>query len=506
MNQAQPDPAIPADGSGSGTVEENLAFYLGRHDDDSAAIVTPEQTYSHGELQSEVARWRSALTAAGVGVGDRVAVLTGNNPGFITVHLAVIGLGAVSVPLNCDSPSAELVPQLEAVDPTVIFVGPEGETVWGDVPPAFAQRRITESALDAGGTDPGVVPVSADAPALLIFTSGTAGTPKPAILTHGNLLSSLQSVLSLPLEILARPQRFLAVIPLFHVFGIHMVVHLALITGGSVILDNYGDAQHMVDLIRRHRPSVVAGPPALWQRVVAQGGQAVDFSSVELAVSGAAALPPKLAVQVNDQLGLVVHDGYGLTESSAVAASTLGVDDPPLGSVGLLMPGIEARIVDTDGTECLTGDPGELWLRGPTISPGYWGDESPHSSRAADGWLRTGDVAVVDEQGFLAIVGRQKDLIIVSGFNVYPAEVEAALLAHPGVAQVGVVGEPLDATGEAVVAFVVPVPGADLDDADLWAHCGRRLARYKVPHRFVVADQLPLGPTGKLRRNQLLVP
>ena len=187
-----------------------------------------------------------------------------------------------------------------------------------------------------------------------------------------------------------------------------------------------------------------------------------------------------------------------------MAASTLGVADPPLGSVGLLMPGVEARIVDTDGSECLTGDPGELWLRGPMISPGYWGEDSRHDSRVEDGWLRTGDVAVVDENGFLAIVGRRKDLIIVSGFNVYPAEVEAALMTHPGVAQVGVVGEPLEATGEAVVAFVVPEPGVSLDDSELWSHCGERLARYKVPHRFVIAEQLPLGPTGKLRRNRLL--
>ena len=427
-------------------------------------------------------------------------------------HVATIGLGAISVPLNCDSPPAELVPQLEAVDPKVVHVGPEGEAVWAQVAPPFAERRLSLTDSDGAGAgpgngeldDPGVVAVSGSDPALLIFTSGTAGTPKPAILTHDNLVSSLQSVLSLPLDLVTEPHSFLAVIPLFHVFGVHMVVHLALITGGSVILDNYGNAQHMLDLIRTHRPSVVAGPPALWQRMVAQGGQAVDFSSVKLAVSGAAALPPKLAVQVDDQLGLVLHDGYGLTESSAVAASTLAVDDPPLGSVGLLMPGVEARLVDTDGTECLTGDPGELWLRGPMISPGYWGGNGTHVSRSDDGWLRTGDVAVVDEHGYLAIVGRRKDLIIVSGFNVYPAEVESALAAHPGVAQVGVVGEPLDATGEAVVAFVVPEPGVTLDDSELWAHCGERLARYKVPHRFVIADQLPLGPTGKLRRNQLL--
>ncbi|MDH3300507.1 MAG: AMP-binding protein [Acidimicrobiia bacterium] len=510
MNQAQRDPGGSADGSGAGTVERNLAYYLERHPAEAPALITADGVVTHGDLRSAISRWRSALVEAGVGPGDRVAVLTGNNPDFVFVHIAAMGLGAISVPLNCDSPSAELLPQLESVDPAVVHVGPEGERVWAGIAAPFADRRLAPPAANEGdgngsfGPDPGVVAVSGSDPALLIFTSGTAGPSKAAILTHDNLVSSLQSVLSLPLDLVSVPESFLAVIPLFHVFGVHMVVHLALITGGSVILDEYGNAQHMLELIRTHRPTVVAGPPALWQRMAAQGGQATDFGSVKLAVSGAAALLPKLAVQVDDQLGLVLHDGYGLTESSAVAASTLGVDDPPLGSVGLLMPGVEARIVDTDGSECLTGDPGELWLRGPMISPGYWGEPGRHASRVEDGWLLTGDVAVVDENGYLAIVGRRKDLIIVSGFNVYPAEVEAALLTHPGVAQVGVVGEPLDATGEAVVAFVVPEPGVTLDDSELWSHCGERLARYKVPHRFVIAEQLPLGPTGKLRRNQLL--
>jgi len=506
MNQAGGQSGATGSGGGAGgpRPELNLTSYFARHHGEDAAIVTSDATVSQRQFWNDVGLWRARLADAGVVAGDRVAILAGNKPAFISVHVAVMGMGAISVPLNCDSPLAELIPQLKAVDPRAVFVGPRAEGVWGAVPAPFADRRIDAEADVDPGSDPGLAAVTADTPALLIFTSGTAGTPKPAVLTHGNLLSSLQSVLSLPIDLVEVPHVFLAVIPLFHVFGIHMVVHLALITGAAVIVEEYGNAQNMMELIRNHQPTVVAGPPALWQRMVAQGGQVVDFASVRLAVSGAAALPARLAVLVDDQLGLVLHDGYGLTESGAVAASTLGVDDPPLGSVGLLMPGVEARIVDTDGSDCLTGDPGELWLRGPMISPGYWGEGPEHSSRTVDGWLRTGDTAVADDDGFLAIVGRLKDLIIVSGFNVYPAEVEAALVTHPAIAQVGVTGEPLDSTGEAVVAFVVPEAGTTIDDADLWAYCGERLARYKIPHRFVITDQLPLGPTGKLRRNRLV--
>ena len=487
----------------STTPGQNLAGYFARGTADDDALVTSDGPITFAELGADISRWRAALAAAGVSKGDRVAIFAGNSADFVSVHVATLGIGAISVPLNHEAPPLELVPQIEAVDPKVIYVGADAESAWAAISASFDDLRIQPPG-DGGGDDPGLVAVSSDDPALLIFTSGTAGTPKPAILTHGNLLASLQSVLSLPIDLVTTPQTFLAVIPLFHVFGIHMVVHLGLITGSTIVLENYKDAQRMMELIGVHRPTVVAGPPALWQRILAQGGQATDFASVKLAVSGAAALPAKVAVEVEGQLGLVLHDGYGLTESSAVAASTIGVEDPPLGSVGLLMPGMEARIVEADGSDCLTGDSGELWLRGPMISPGYWGEPESHSSRTEDGWLRTGDTAVVDENGFLAIVGRLKDLIIVSGFNVYPGEVEAALRSHPKVDQVGVVGEPLEATGEAVVAFVVPVAGVDLDDNELWEFCLERLARYKVPHRFVITDELPLGPSGKLRRNRLL--
>lgn len=490
------------------TTAQNLAGYFARGAADNDALVTGDGPTSFAELGAEIARWRATLAAAGVTKGDRVAIFAGNSTDFVAVHVATIGIGAISVPLNHESPPLELIPQIESVDPAAIYVGPDFESAWAAISASFPDRRIQppEDGVgdDPGLDDPGLAAVSSDDPALLIFTSGTAGTPKPAILTHGNLLASLQSVLSLPIDLVNTPQTYLAVIPLFHVFGIHMVVHLGLISGGTIVLEDYQNAHRMMELIGMSQPTVVAGPPALWQRILAEGGQATDFASVTLAVSGAAALPAKLAVEVEGQLGLVLHDGYGLTESSAVAASTIGVEDPPLGSVGLLMPGMEARIVEPDGSDCLTGDFGELWLRGPMISPGYWGEPEGHSSRTEDGWLRTGDSAVVDENGFLAIVGRLKDLIIVSGFNVYPGEVEAALRSHPKVNQVGVVGEPLESTGEAVVAFVVPVPEVDLDDNELWEFCRERLARYKVPHRFVIADELPVGPSGKLRRNQLL--
>jgi long-chain acyl-CoA synthetase len=205
------------------------------------------------------------------------------------------------------------------------------------------------------------------------------------------------------------------------------------------------------------------------------------------------------------RFGAVVHDGYGLTEASPiVTTSAIGRREPSAGSIGPPLPGVDVRLVDADGGDVLPGDPGEIWVRGPNVFPGYWGDADA-TSRALtrDGWLRTGDVAVADDEGGLSLVDRAKDLIIVSGFNVYPAEVEEALIEHPDVAEAAAVGEPDTRTGEAIVAFVVPEPGTHPGADALLAHCSRTLARYKCPSRVEIVDALPRSFAGKVLRREL---
>ncbi len=483
----------------------NLAVLLERQSDD-AALVVGERTTSYTELSERVARWRGGLIASGVRAGDRVAIIASNGEEFALAHLAAMGVGAISVPLNPHSPAAELARELALVDPFVAIADSTArETLVAAtvLTVTLELQRLSPEELDAAGPHE-IVPVGATAPAALIFTSGTAGPSKPAILTHGNLVAALQAVLSLPVELVGQSHVFLGVIPLFHIFGLNMVLHLSLLIGATLVLSDFVGPAQTADLIEHHRVTVVSAPPNLWRalsRIPLVSPK--TFASVSLAVSGAAKLPPQLVVDVEERLGVDLREGYGLTESSAVVASSIATD-APLGSVGRLLPGVEGRIVDHEGNDCLVGDAGELWVRGPMIFPGYWGavDGSP-TPLLHDGWLRTGDVAMVDEAGYLAIVDRRKDLIIVSGFNVYPAEVEAVLVSHPDVAQVGVVGEPSEATGEAVVAFVVPEEGSAVEESALIDFCRRELARYKVPGRFVVAPELPIGPTGKLQRNRL---
>jgi long-chain acyl-CoA synthetase len=468
-------------------------------------LIVAGRRLAAAELHDRVARWRGGLTAAGVTLGDRVAIVAANSEEFVVAHLAAMGVGAISVPLNPLSPGPELARELLAVEPAVAIADQRGLSVLDEAigrlagaPSATPVNRLDPADLDQANPT-AVVDVSGDAVACLIFTSGTAGPPKPAMLTHGNLTAGLQAMLSLPVPLVGQNHIVLGLIPMFHVFGLNVVLHLSLLIGATLVLDDYVDPATTVGLIAEHRITFVPGPPSFWQALLT-AAEASQMSSVQVAVAGASKLSPQLKVAVSDQLGLDLSEGYGLTESSAVVASSIGAN-PPLGSVGRLLPGVEARIVDLDGNDCLVGDPGELLVRGPMVFPGYWeGEAGPIDS---DGWLHTGDVAVVDDDGNLAIVDRVKDLIIVSGFNVYPVEVEQVVARHPDVAQVAVVGEPAESTGEMVVAHVVARPGATVDPEALAEHCRHNLARYKVPARFVAQDALPMGPTGKLQRNRL---
>ena len=202
-------------------------------------------------------------------------------------------------------------------------------------------------------------------------------------------------------------------------------------------------------------------------------------------------------------LGIELTEGYGLTEASPAVTSGLG-HGAPAGSIGVPLPGVEVRLIDSSGEDALVGDPGEIWVRGRNVFTGYWEDaEATAAALTPDGWLRTGDVAVVDDDGFLSLVDRAKDVIIVSGFNVFPAEVEDVLVTHPGVAEAAVIGVPHPHSGEAVKAYVVPEDGAHLEEDALIDHVGRHLARYKCPFTVVFVDALPYGDTGKVLRREL---
>lgn len=484
----------------------NLATVIEGHDADRPALVSRGKVTTYGTLRDQVARVRGALAARGVASGDRVAIVAGNTWYFVAAYLAVLGAGAVAVPLNPQSPAPEITRELRAVGVRLVLVGPGGSAAMAAVDTADLPGyggTVAVSDLLTGEPAP-LVSRAPDDLAVLLFTSGTAGAPRPAMLTHGNLLGNLDQVLANPERPEGADDVALCVVPLFHVFGLNTVLGLTLLVGGTVVLAERFDPHSTLEIVADERVTVVTGVPAMWAAWAGMRDAPPDaFATVRVAVSGAAPLDPEVRRAVRRRFGLDVVEGYGLTEASPAVTSGLGRTAPD-GSIGVPLPGVEVRLVDSTGHDALVGDPGEIWVRGPNVFPGYWGDpEATSEALTDDGWLRTGDVAIVDEQGYLSLVDRAKDVVIVSGFNVYPAEVEEVLSTHPAVEAAAVVAVPHPHTGEAIKAFVVVAEGAHVDEDELIGHAARHLARYKCPSTIAFVDELPHGVTGKVLRRAL---
>jgi long-chain acyl-CoA synthetase len=486
----------------------NLAGMIESHAGAAVALLGHDEVVTYGELRERVAVLRSRLHAAGVAPDDRVALVAANHPAFVVGYLAILGAGAVAVPLNPASPGPELQREVTAVGAEVVVAGPGGLDAVGRCEGAFRQVLAADAPAEPGLAECPMVDRGADDLALLMFTAGTAGSPKAARITHGNLLANLDQMQRHPGQAVEAADVCLGVLPLFHIYGLNVVLGLALHHGASVVLLDHFDAPATVEALVRHRVTLLAGVPTMYAALAALPTEVAgpgSFASVRLATSGAAPLPGEVASAFTERTGVVLHQGYGLTEASPVVTASL-LDQPARwGSIGVPLPGVEVRLVDPEGVDALVGDPGEVWVRGPNVFGGYWEDaEATRSALTPEGWLRTGDVAMADDEGELYLVDRAKDLIIVSGFNVYPAEVEEVLLSVPAVGAAAVVGRAHEQTGETVTAYVVAADGhAPPEPAELMAECRRMLARYKCPTVITVVPSLPYGLGGKLLRRAL---
>jgi long-chain acyl-CoA synthetase len=496
----------------------NLASIIDPHPDDAIALRSRGQSTTYGELRTQVAALRGGLARLGLVPGDRLALACGNNPYFVVTYLAALGAGLVAVPLNPAAPAPELQRQLAKVDARAMVVAPAAAEAMAalDRTAVPALEFVIETAglglegavpledLFAGEPAP-MVARNADDLAVLIFTSGTAGAARAAMLTHGNLLSNLEQIQSSEGRRQHADDVSLGVLPSFHIFGLNVVLGLTLYSGSRVVLIERFDPSSAAEAIGHHGVTVIAGAPPMWHAWAGLPGLDPEtFATVRIASSGAARLPVETAQQFEDRFAVRITEGYGLTETSPVVTTATGTD-APWGSIGAPLPGVEVRLVDAEGVDVLIGDPGEVWVRGPNVFAGYWNDaDATAEVFAGDGWFRTGDIGVVDEEGHVFLVDRVKDLIIVSGFNVYPAEVEEALAAHPAVAACAVVGVAHPYTGEAVKAFVVLNDGRSADEEVLVTWCASRLARYKCPSKVMFVDEIPVSPaSGKLVRRAL---
>jgi long-chain acyl-CoA synthetase len=335
--------------------------------------------------------------------------------------------------------------------------------------------------------------------ALIQYTAGTSGVPKGAMLTHANLHANLEQMRGVRIAV-TEDDTAVCILPLFHIFGLNVVLDLALEVGAKVVLFERFDAKATLDAIREQKVTVVAAaPPAyvLWLGV--DGASSGDFATVRAAVSGAAPLAKETLTAFRSRFGVEIWEGYGLTETSPALTTTAvaGVAKP--GSVGRPLPGVEMRLVDEECEDVDDGDPGEIIVRGPNVFSGYWNQPDASEVAFVDGWFRTGDVGVLDDDGDLFIVDRRRDMVIVSGFNVYPREVEDVIRKQPKVLDVAVVGEHDDQTGERVHAFVV----GDVTEADVLAFAAQSLAPYKLPRAVDVVASIPRNAAGKVLRREL---
>jgi long-chain acyl-CoA synthetase len=480
---------------------------------------------SYSELGDLAARLASALGAAGVRRGDRVALMLPNSIEYIASFFGVACAGAVVTQMNplyvrpevehilADSSASALFIHAEAYERlegmrapatlrTVIVVGSTARPV--------AAEAVPFSAFVEGAPHPGTVALDPSRDlAVIQYTGATTGRARGAAHTHASLLAAVGPTISVLIEdVEAFPPdaKALAVAPLFHIFGTTMVLLFGFELGWNLVLVPRFDAEEILTLIRKERPVMVAGVATIFAAFNARSDlERYELDRVKLFVSGGASVPPALAREFEARTGRPIWEGYGLSEAAPVAFNSY-LNGPRPGSVGVPVPGTDVRIVDaeTGSSELPAGAAGELLVRGPQLMREYWQRPDETSAALAGGWLHTGDVARISADGFVELVDRKKEMINTSGYKVYPRELEDALYQHPAVAEALVIGIADDARGEIVKAFITLKSGAAADTESIIDHCRTLLAPYKIPREVEYRTSLPKSAVGKLLRRVLV--
>lgn len=474
-----------------------------------ALVEAGGRSLTWAQLDDEVGRVATGLAGAGVVGGHRVLIAVGNRLEFVTSYLGVLRAQAVAVPVNPGSAVGELARMLDdsgarmaIADPTTAAAVREAAGSLESPPRLVVVGEASYDELRAEPARP--VPPLQDPEKLaaLLYTSGTSGLPRAAMLTHRALLANIDQCAQVEPPMIHGDDVVLGVLPLFHVYGLNAVLGSVLRRRAKLVLVERFDPQETLAIIDDEACSVVPVAPPVFAHWRSEPDLRERLGPVRLILSGSAPLSPEVVEEFDERTGVAVHQGYGLTEASPVVTSTLCSRAPQAGSVGAALPGIELRLIDEDGLPPEDGDPGEISIRGANLFSGYWPDgaEGPDGG----GWWPTGDVGFLDESGDLFLVDRLKEVVIVSGFNVYPVEVEDVIEEVPGVVEVAVIGVTDDRSGEAVVAYVrAPDEQPDAIAAAVRAHCELRLARFKQPSRIEVVDELPRTITGKVQKGRL---
>lgn len=460
--------------------------------------------WTYGQLAGAVDAHAALLRAHGVRAGDRVMIVGENCLAMVALIFAAAAIDAWSVSVNArlSAPEIDKIGQHSGARRVCYTAASPAAAAHAARAGALAHGEIMLGALNADCAPEPVAAGNAQV-AALVYTTGTMGEPKGVMLSHRNLL--FIATVSSRLRGLAPTDRAYGVLPISHVYGLASVMLGTLCAGACLHLAPRFSAEALLAALRDDGLTVLQGVPAMYARLLDVAGPDARLrTDLRFAYAGGSPLDPLLKRRVERLLGLPLHNGYGLTESAPTISQTDLAAPRADSSVGAPIPGVAVRLVDRDGADAAAGEAGELWVRGPNVMVGYY--KAPELTAAAlrpGGWLNTGDLARQDADGALFIVGRTKEIIIRSGFNVMPLEVETALNAHPSVTQSAVVGRALDDGNEEVVAFVEIDARAPIDMAALHAFVAARLAPYKCPGRIVVMAALPAAATGKVLKGRL---
>ncbi|WP_369148870.1 long-chain fatty acid--CoA ligase [Streptomyces sp. R44] len=491
----------------------NLAGFLvetAARQPERPALRLGEQVITYAELDERSARVAALLRAEGVRPMDRVALMLPNVPEFVVLYYGILRAGAAVVPMNPLLKTRETEYHLADARAVRLF---EWHQAPGEGAQGAAAAGVRHTAVEPGEFAAMLarheplreVDEKADQDmAVLLYTSGTTGRPKGAVLTHGGLRHNTE-VNSVHIQEMTPEDVVVGCLPLFHIFGQICTMSAAVRSGASLVLIPRFDPGAVLAAIARERATVFEGVPTMYAALLQHPSDA-DVSTLRMCISGGASLPVEILHGFERRFGCPVLEGFGMSETSPVV--TFNHPDRPrkAGSIGTPIRDVEVRLLDDKGQDVAPGEIGELAVRGPNLMQGYW--DRPEETEAAipDGWLRTGDLARADEDGYLYIVDRKKDMIIRGGYNVYPREIEEVLHEHPAVALAAVVGIPHAELGEEVAAAVVLRPGAEATPEELREYVKDRVAAYKYPRRVWLVDALPLGPSGKILKREITVP
>lgn len=503
----------------------NLLDFTKEHYGEYTFLYFEDKEYTNVDVEKMAKKFSVLLRDHGVADGERVIVSMPNCPEVIYSYQGILRSRSIVIPLLhllhpseihyilCDSKakaiitSSQVLPKfLEAArdltyKPLFIVVDQLEDPslskehdilLLSDVLPTVDESK--EILKDADEKDVAVI----------LYTSGTTGRPKGVMLTHKNLYSNTKTSYDLAREKEDYSRgTTLGILPLAHAFGFTMM-NSSILLGNSVVIFSKFDVEQVFANIEKHKVKSFAAVPAMIHAMVAlPGAEKYDLSSLESVGSGSASLPLSLIQAFEKKFGAEIREGYGLSEATTIVTTTRDGMPIKYGSVGVPIPGVEIRIVDEKGKDVSQGEIGELLVKGDNVTPGYYGLEEETRNTIKDGWLYTGDLVRMDEDGYLYVIDRKKDLVIRGGFNIYPRDVEEVISKHEGVSEVAVIGLPDEKMGEEIVACVVKKPGVTLSEEEIILYSQQKLAKYKTPRKVFFVEQLPRNGVGKILKKRL---